>query len=513
MVENKPEPEPEPEPDLPPSYLSVLSQQPHQSSSCSVDNGIPNSSNSIHRVRSNIDFDKSLPARPSWPGSDQTSLHTTGRKSSSWLSFLPFASSRSAKQVRQSVLSLVHDLVASSQSSSPSRSPLPDAPAHELLASCAESCSAHKVSFSALLQEPSVEDHTPIYWAIVQYREDLLAALLTHAAPLTPFAISDIRRGCLVTSNQALFHALRSHRPPFHGAGGLPVTDFRSATDALLLGTRPADDVQVRDVGNNGAFIATFEIGMWQKRMRVSGRVGVEFIARGRIWSLIFFSTSPSSSTAPGRLKKSGGSWHVAITLLEHSPPTYLDSQLIIEEPTPQVAPSTSLSNPIAAASSSYGVKHSEEMYDYNYGGHYSSDIKSSSTTGNHLSSSTPSLSRRIPPPTHPHRAHTDTTVAPPRGTPILLRLQSGRHRLAHRMSKSGTNGSAQDPLTPKPDTWSEGGVDFTSAVGVPLGDGVGAHLMYDNPRYLTVDGTLRARFEARLTKTETPAGKDCVIC
>ncbi|KAH7910339.1 hypothetical protein BJ138DRAFT_116454 [Hygrophoropsis aurantiaca] len=492
--------------DLPPSYDTLSLQPPHQSTSQAVNTPAIGTSDSTvfniddnPRSRSFVDLDKSLPAPPATTGVKQ-------RKSSSWLnSLIPFASSRNAKQIRQSVTAIVHDLVTSP--SQPKANA--DGSTNEILASCAHSCASNDISFSALLQEPSIADHTPIYWAIVQYREELLAALLVHATPLTPLTVSDIRRGCLVTSNQALFHALRLRKSPFHRTDALQAGGLRSATDTLLLGTKPADDVHIRDVGSDGAFIATFEIHMWQKRMRAAGKVMVDFIARGRIWSIYFFSTGPTSSANPGRLKKTAGTWHVAIALLEHSPSTYLDSQLIIEVPGANPRPSSSHANSAPIPRTARG-KHHESSYDYNYDGHSSSSGKPPGTPEYSPPSSPRSL--RTPPPTHPHRAHTNVNVSPAAGMPILLRFKSGGHKLAYRAPKSGNDAGSNGLPSTKPDTWSEGGMDFTSAVVMPLGEGVGSQLMYDNTQYLTADGTLHARLEARLTKAES-SSKDCVIC
>lgn len=144
-------------------------------------------------------------------------------KTTSWLSLLPFASSFAAKRVRQSVLSIVSDVVVP-----PSRvSGKEQNNAHEILASVAETCAEHKLSLSAILQETFVADHTPIYWAVVNYRQELLVALLVHARPLSVQTVSDIRRACLASSNQTLFQALRVCRPPFHGTDGIRAPSLR----------------------------------------------------------------------------------------------------------------------------------------------------------------------------------------------------------------------------------------------------------------------------------------------
>ncbi|KAG6382201.1 hypothetical protein JVT61DRAFT_852 [Boletus reticuloceps] len=178
------------------------------------------------------------------------------RKNISWLSLLPFVSSISAKRVRQSVLLIVGDLVVLPFRTSNEE----QRNAHEILASVVETCAEHNVSLSTVLQEAFIADHTPMYWAIVNYRQELLVALLVHSRPLSIQSVSDIRRACLVTSNQALFHALRTCRYPFHGTDGIQAPSLRTgmfhplanflrnsanmlvASDNLLLGNRPMDE-------------------------------------------------------------------------------------------------------------------------------------------------------------------------------------------------------------------------------------------------------------------------------
>ena len=154
------------------------------------------------------------------------------RKNASWLSLLPFASSFSAKRVRQSVSSTVAELVIPPRTRNQEQRN-----AHEVLAFAAGTCAEHKISFSGILQETFVADHTvtPMYWAIVHYREELLIALLAHVGLLSPDTVSDIRRACLAGSNQVLFHTLRVCRPPFHRTNGIQVPSLRTSMLYLLL--------------------------------------------------------------------------------------------------------------------------------------------------------------------------------------------------------------------------------------------------------------------------------------
>jgi hypothetical protein len=251
--------------------------------------------------------------------------------------------SRTTKEVHATVLGLVRDLVKQ-QYSAPGASGILD--------SCAEACDAYDISFSSILQEKSIENHTPIHWAIVKRPSeppnpddhDLVTALLSRSAPLIPSTISDIRLACLLTSDQALFQRLRLS----------PVFSPLSGTDEMLLGASiPPDSIEVEHVeGDAGAFVANFEILAFQKRMRVSNKINLEFIARGkmhnyialhlnfyrlhtlcwpgRMWCLSF-SITPSSQ------------WVVTLAILEHSPATWIDSRLIIEEPPQPPAPATTM--------------------------------------------------------------------------------------------------------------------------------------------------------------------------
>jgi len=86
------------------------------------------------------------------------------------------------------------------------------------------------------------------------------------------------------------------------------------------------------------------------------------------------------------------------------------------------------------------------------------------------------------------------------------------------------------ETLNTKSDSWSDNGVRYTSAVIASLVDGAGSQLLYEyvcsysapfsmhnltlfhrKSRYLFPDGTLRARLEAKLVKSEST--KDCIIC
>ncbi|GAW01652.1 hypothetical protein LENED_003260 [Lentinula edodes] len=76
--------------------------------------------------------------------------------------------------------------------------------------------------------------------------------------------------------------------------------------------------------------------------MRVSNEVGVEFIARGRLWRLALVVASKRRSRHGG---PSPGSWCIVLSLMENSSPTWVDSRLIIPDVSSKVkAPEVDLS-------------------------------------------------------------------------------------------------------------------------------------------------------------------------
>ncbi|KAG2158767.1 uncharacterized protein EDB93DRAFT_1120092 [Suillus bovinus] len=401
---------------------------------------LPPSYDTIASVSTNID------EKPR-PSPAPTARPTAPPSSSTWLSLLP---DTRTKQTRQTVISLIRDLVATTTTDNSAATPI--------LASCASALSPP--SFSTLLQQPTLEGHTPIYWAILNRHTDILPDMLQYAGPLNNACVTDIRLACLASGNQLLFGKLRRGELPFQ-------TTLRA--DALVLGSTSADDINVHEVDGEAAFSASIKIRLWQKRMRVAGLVGVEFIARGRIWSLTFFSApspSPLSSSHPNHGAGSGP-WQVALSLMEHSPPTFVDGRLVID-----------VSRPL---SSSIPDSLSSESF--------------SPTNSRH-----PSL-LSTPVPTSPTHAR----------PPVVIPLRS-TNRLAHRTSDGGVFSVLElrwggvGPRPPKPAAWSDEGKQYTNALIGVLSDDLG----WDNTPHLTPDGTLHARLDARLEKAE---GGSCIIC
>ncbi|KAL0058107.1 hypothetical protein AAF712_015229 [Marasmius tenuissimus] len=301
----------EPLEDAPPSYDEASLNAPSTSTQ----------SQPPRDVKTPIVTVSDSPATPITPSTSQSFSRVPSGKgkekaTASWWG--SFGVSKKAREVRTTVLGIIRDVVK--QDIDGGVDP------RGILESCHAACTDEAIPFSALLQEKSIEDHTPIYWAIVnrntksESEPDLLMSLLAYAAPLEPATVSEIRLACLITSDQALFQRLRLS-PEFASLSG---------TDQMVLsGGMAPDEVEVLEASSDeGAFVVDIKMMQFQKRMRVSNEVGVDFIARGRMWRLAFCISNEKWRHDKPRF----GAWYVSLTLLENSPPTWIDSQLLIPD-------------------------------------------------------------------------------------------------------------------------------------------------------------------------------------
>ncbi|OCH89439.1 hypothetical protein OBBRIDRAFT_756601 [Obba rivulosa] len=259
--------------------------------------------------------------RHNYPPQQQPSGSKQPQRSSKWFIFDRLQQARTAQQVKTTVISLIRDVVKQAEVGAFST----------ILQNCAETCKTYNIDFAALLREQSIEGHSPIYWAMIKRTpaipsgddSELVRTLLRLAAPFDAPALSEIRLACLQNSDQALFQRLKPFFTPLSGA-----------EDILLGGEYPADEIEVEEVkGNDGAFVVRFYIAMFQKRMNISQDVKLEFIARGRLWMLRFIVVKGIPDRRVGVHSQKPGTWAVTLSLLEHSPPTALDSRLLIEMP------------------------------------------------------------------------------------------------------------------------------------------------------------------------------------
>ncbi|KAG2369571.1 hypothetical protein BDR07DRAFT_1371140 [Suillus spraguei] len=169
-------------------------------------------------------------------------------------------------QSKQECLSCIRAIV-----SSPDFAPSSVA---QTVSACAATLPA-ATEFSKLLQQPNIEGHTALYWAIVNNRREALSAFINFIPKLSPACSSDLRLACVM----------------------LDLSEE--------LNRCPPDEIQVQELGD-GRFVACFRFRMFQKRLRITRKIGVEFVAGSRIWMLWFHLGSD-------------GRWHAAYQLSEHN--------------------------------------------------------------------------------------------------------------------------------------------------------------------------------------------------
>lgn len=317
--------------DAPPSYQHVL-----QSSSTD-----PKAD-----LRAGPNPDATLSPRPpphtatGGPKRHTTRVRTRATTPSRWLPTSIFGLSKTAKQVRATTQSLLRDLLSQARPT--------EHEWHSVLTSCAEACNAQGLNFSALLQEPFVEGHLPVYWAVlkrpvVPIKADhrtpagdpdaLVLCILDASLPLSAQSVADARLACMTVSDNALFVRLGQRYEGF---------SQRLGTDKMLLGRADTvDSVRVDEPPNGGgAFTVHFSLTQFPLRMRVSNLARVEFIARGRLWHLVFAVAGAPGAPHPhpGRV----GDWLVSLGLSEPSSAAWVDACLSIVDrslPPPPSAP------------------------------------------------------------------------------------------------------------------------------------------------------------------------------
>lgn len=330
IIENKTPPN-EPIPlDAPPSYdvVSRLSSQGQSSGSAT---------RSTFADEKDLFFHSGVEG-PARTGQLSRPQAATPPSSSSWFNLGVFGSStqcapspsaaqsptpKSQADVRTTVQELVRDLVTSASTNGVTWAENATA-SFGVLDSCAAACARQHVSLSSILQERSIEGHTPLYWAIIKrpvrcasHRESILDEvsqeppeedaviwkLLSLSAPLTSYTLFEMRQACLATHSNGLLQQLRRSSLAFPLSGSEKMLlsgrssgqhrshvgfqdSVRVTEDAILTGNQESGNQRVdEDNGKNssaeGGFRVRLEVEMFQRRMLVSGSVTVEFIARG----------------------------------------------------------------------------------------------------------------------------------------------------------------------------------------------------------------------------------------
>lgn len=100
----------------------------------------------------------------------------------------------------------------------------------------------------------------------------------------------------------------------------------------MLLGEIPKDSIVVENdlhAANTGAFKAHVHVASFQRRFRVSQQIRLEFIARERMWAVVF---SREKLPSPSYDWKTSTSGYVSVHLMEHSPSTPLRARILIKE-------------------------------------------------------------------------------------------------------------------------------------------------------------------------------------
>ncbi|KAF7307769.1 hypothetical protein MKEN_01137000 [Mycena kentingensis (nom. inval.)] len=241
------------------------------------------------------------------------------------------ARSRAQVEIRKTITGLLHDLVHNQTIDS-------NVACASILDSCSEAAAQNGINLPHLLQQAYIQGHSPLYWSIVKRPAEssevdrpaseaelppLIRALLAYSAPLKPATVADIRLACLHTCDEWLFQCLRCS-PDF---AALP------QKDQLLLGVKvPPDTLKLRVPAKHDApFTVDFAFTEFQKRLRVTHEVKLEFITHSRIWDFAFV------HYINGSWGIQAGQWAARLTLSDHSPQTNLESVkiTILPGPTP----------------------------------------------------------------------------------------------------------------------------------------------------------------------------------
>lgn len=200
------------------------------------------------------------------------------------------------KEVKQSVTSIIHDIVKPREQDLPLEL--------EVVRYCAQGCATHGVSFSNILQEASLAGHSPLHWAVLNGRApELVILLLRHAAPLRAAVTADLRRACLVMNASSLFNSICRELLPL--------------ADRMLLGSGPPDAATV--VRRDDGMDVVLNMPRFYQRMLLGRTVTVDFIVHGRIWRVSFWVAERADKWCLGLLdtkRYSKGQWVVKFECL-----------------------------------------------------------------------------------------------------------------------------------------------------------------------------------------------------
>ena len=194
-----------------------------------------------------------------------------------------------------------------------------------IVSSCASTCHSNRLDFSCILQERSIEGHSPIFWAIlsrynsfrnlsfmphnlVEQTKQFLIWFLSHVTQMTVVGRAELRSVALVVADNDLLQRLHA-LPGVNQLSGIERVllidlarsvawkdkkDERTDNErADLQNERPTQvvhsfgdvaEVKESSLGSGkdtGLFNVSLAITMFQRRMRVSREISIEFIAKG----------------------------------------------------------------------------------------------------------------------------------------------------------------------------------------------------------------------------------------
>ncbi|KAG1732393.1 uncharacterized protein EDB91DRAFT_672321 [Suillus paluster] len=127
--------------------------------------------------------------------------------------------------------------------------------------------------FTNLLQQPNIEGHMALYLAIVNNQREVLSAFTKFISEFSPDCSSDLRLASMGASDHGMFMQLN-------------LGSNLSQDESLrrFLGC-PPHEIQVHEGGglSDSHFVTLFHFRVLQKRLRITQKLGVKFVARGRI--------------------------------------------------------------------------------------------------------------------------------------------------------------------------------------------------------------------------------------
>lgn len=113
----------------------------------------------------------------------------------------------------------------------------------------------------------------------------MVLLLLSEMSPILPSTISEFRRACIVNSDHTLFSLIKDRFPrafaPLSGSDEILLSSRKGAEGEDILKDIVEVEEAVEGEGGDMAFKVKFEVVRFQLRMKVSGIVRVEWIARG----------------------------------------------------------------------------------------------------------------------------------------------------------------------------------------------------------------------------------------